>query len=92
MQKIKCKFAEWVLAPANAFGPAIAGEYQTEDGRLCQVMVHTVWNNTEGIFDNELDELCQEKFGFPFKTIRSVWISRLDRVDNYWHLVKMVEL
>lgn len=88
--KIQCKFAEWMLAPSNAIQQAET--YETMDGVTCRLKYISTWNNSGGDYDEELEDVCQSKFGCPFSTIRSIWISRLGRVDVYWHLVKMIKV
>ena len=88
--KIQCKFAEYMLAPANALRQA--DSYETMDGIVCRLEYVATWNNSDGSYDGELEDVCQHRFGCPFSTIRSIWISRLGRVDVYWHLVKMIKV
>lgn len=84
--RINCKFAEYVLAPANAIPP---GDVETKDGIACKVKFLTTWNNTDKRYDEELEKVCQERYGCSFSTIRSVWISRLGRVNDIWHLIRL---
>ena len=79
-----------MLAPANAI--IDAETYETTDGITCRLKYISTWNNSDGSYDGELEDVCQHRFGCPFSTIRSIWISRLGRVDVYWHLVKMIKL
>lgn len=88
--KIQCKFAEYMLAPANAI--IDAETYETTDGITCRLKYISTWNNSDGSYDGELEDVCQHRFGCTFSTIRSIWISRLGRIDCYWHLVKMIKV
>lgn len=87
--KIQCKFAEYMLAPANAIMDA--DTYETMDGVTCRLKYISTWNNSDGSYDEALEDVCQRKFGCSFSTIRSIWISRLGSVDVYWHLVTMIK-
>lgn len=90
MQRLQCKFADNVFAPANAWGDGVRGEYETIDGVRCHADPQTAWNNEDGSYDDEFDDLCIRLFGCPFSTIRSIWIARLGHIDSFWHLVRLV--
>lgn len=89
MQKIKSKFVELLLVPANGIE---RGELETLDGIKCRAEFRTTWNNADGFFDDELDEICQREYGCAFSSIKSIWYGRLGYVSNYWHLVKLVKI
>lgn len=89
-RKIKSKFTEMLLAPANVLGNDT--EYETLDGIICRLEYDTVWNNSDGRYDEELDGICQKYYSCRFSHIRSIWFSRLGDVAEIWHLVKMVKL
>lgn len=90
--KIKCKYAEYMMAPFNAFPAGMGAQYETTDGVLCDLEMCSSWNNDRGDYDDEFDYVCQKNFGCSFSAIRSIWISRLGKVDDYWHLVKLVKV
>lgn len=93
MQKIRCKYAEYVLMPDNALGRAYRDdEFETEDGVRCRLEFQSTCNNQGGIFDYCLDQDCLKCYGCHFHTVKSIWIGRLGRVDDYWHMVKMVKI
>lgn len=89
MQKIQSKFVEYLLVPANGI---MHGEVETTDGEKCLVEFKTTWNNAGGFFDNELDSICQERYGCSFTAIKSIWFGRLGRLSDFWHLVKLIKL
>lgn len=89
MYRINCKYTELLLAPANAIGGNLV---ETEDGVKCRLVFQSTMNNVDGAFDGRLDEICNEQYGCPFQTIKSIWISRLGSLSEYWHLVKMVKI
>lgn len=89
MNKIQCKYSDFILGPQNAFAPGIIGEYETVDNVRCRSFLHTVWNNEDGRFNEELDDICQAYYGCSFSFIRSIWFSRLGKVSDFWHLVKL---
>ena len=89
MYRINCKYAELLLAPANAI---CGDQVETTDGVKCRLEYQSTYNNDDGAFDERLDDICNEQYGCPFQTIKSIWISRLGSVSTYWHLVKMVKL
>lgn len=87
--KIKAKFAERLLVPANGIQ---RGEVETADGVRCQAEFQTTWNNVGGFFDEELEAICQREYGCSFQAIKSIWISRIGILSDYWHLVKLVKI
>ena len=94
--KIQAKFNEYVLCPRNAIepgfytrNPAILPELVTADGSVCEAEFISTWNDTGGVYDDEFDNICQCRFGVPFVSIRSIWIGRLGRIDDFWHLIKL---
>lgn len=93
MEQIQCNFAERVLIPNGGLKPAATGEtYITSDGVKVKVKFLTTWDNTDGRYDNELDELCRRLWGIDFAYIRSMWVSRLYYVGNYWHYVELTKI
>ena len=89
--KIPCKYAEFVLCPANAAKWNVGGKtmVETTDGIVAEVEVQHTWNNRDGLYDGDLDAYSKTKFGIPFETIRSLWFGRLGVIDDYWHLIKL---
>ena len=87
--RIKAKFAEKLLVPANGI---TSGEVETADGIMCRAEFQTTWNNADGLFDDELEGVCQREYGCSFQTIKSIWISRIGILSDYWHLVKLIKL
>ena len=87
--KIKAKFAEKLLVPENGIE---FGEVETSDGVLCVTEFLATWNNDRGMFDDELDSICQREYGCSFQAIKSIWIGRLGQVSDYWHLVRLIKI
>jgi len=87
--KIRAKFAEKLLVPANGI---VFGEVETTDGIMCRTEFQTTWNNADGFFDDELEGVCQREYGCSFRAIKSIWIGRIGYVSDYWHLVKLIKI
>lgn len=96
--KVSAKFADDIFCPSNAIearfwnrhpSPIVDIQFTTTDGRLCVPEFQATWNNSDGRYDEEFDNFCQRKFGLSYKALRSVWIGRLGRCDNYWHWIKL---
>ena len=90
------KFAEWVFCPADAIdgrfyhrAPNTDIRFRTTDGVIANPCFEGTWNNTDGMYDEEFERICQDKYGRPFMNIRSIWVSRLGKVDDYWHLIRL---
>ena len=94
MTKIDCKFVEKILAPHNAFASGLERGKRclTSDGVEVEVHPEIVWDNSDGMYNDELEEKCQKMFHVPFSVIRSTWIARLGNCSNYWHQVKLVKV
>lgn len=93
MQRINCKYTEYLLVPDNAIGRTYCDdEFMTDDGVRCRLEFQMTCNNKDGLFDDDLDRDCLRHYGCHFSSIRSIWIGRLGQVDDFWHLVKMVKL
>lgn len=67
-------------------------EFLTKDDVPVKPQFLITWNNRDGKYDNELDSISQSHFSVPFSALRSVWISRLGRVDDYWHFIKLIKI
>lgn len=91
MQRIDCRFSDKIMIPSNGI---IASEptASTADGVKVKVKFCGTWNNENGRYDDELDDVCLRLWGVPFLTMRSIWISRLGSVSNYWHYIQLVKL
>lgn len=90
MSKILSKFTERLLAPRNAFIAGLSGEYETLDGVTCRTEPIGTWNNKDGYFEEEFDDICQRFYGCPFSAIRSIWFGRLGKISDIWDMVKMI--
>lgn len=89
MQKIQCKYADAIIAPANA---VVDDEVETMDGVKCRLSYQATFDNENGRYDEILDDLCQRFYSYPFCSIRSIWIGRIGRVSNYWHWIKLIKI
>lgn len=97
--RIESKFADVILFPSNAIEPefwaSCVGDkatFITLDDVVCKARWICTWRNTDGQYDDELETICQGRWNVPFVTLRSMWISRLNTVDEFWHLVKFTKV
>ena len=97
--RIESKFSDVVLLPSNAIeysfyasGNGDSATFITLDDVICSARWISTWRNTDGQYDELLDSICQDRWKVPFVTIRSLWLSRLGRVDEFWHLIKLSRL
>ena len=93
---INAKSAEYILCPANAIADAFYKRnpdnpyrLKTVDGAEHIATFVCTWCNRDCTYDEELEATCQKYYGMTFEGIRSMWIGRLGRVDDYWHLIKL---
>ena len=97
--KISCKFSDMVLAPGNAVesrfysrDPKADYLFVTTDGVVCRPEYQCTRNNADGRFDDVLDDFCKRTFDIGFSSLRSMWISRLGSLDNYWDIIKLYKV
>lgn len=88
MQKINCKYAEYLIAPANAVDSK-DDFAETVDGVKCHLVYISTMDNSSGWADEILEDWSQRLYGCPFSTIRSLWIGRLNGLSNYWHVIRL---
>lgn len=94
--RIDAKSAAYILCPANALGydfyhksPDVCPELVTNDGIAHKCEFISTWNDVGGVYEDEFESVCQRIYGIPFASIRSMWIGRLGRLDDFWHLIKL---
>lgn len=93
MNVLPSNFADVVLIPADSIQICPPGEvYETRDGERVKVKFLSTWNNVDGRYDNELNMICNKRWGIDFAYLRSMWISRLSKVDDFWHLIKLEKI
>ena len=88
-----------MFCPANAIEEAFYKRPFQEDfllvtreGKMARATFCHTWNNAGGRYDKLFDELCLADYGMPFKSLCAIWFSRLGRLDDYWHLIKLEEV
>lgn len=93
---IQAKSAEYVFCPANAIDSEfyhrdsyVIPEFVTTDGVAHRPTFIGTWNNRGGLYQDEFERICQRYYGTSFVAIRSIWIGRLDKLDDFWHLIKL---
>ena len=89
MNTIKVKFADSVLVPIEGITGSEPGPYETMDGKVCSAEFISGWNNKDGRYDKELDDICQSRWNLPFSYIKSLWMERVKHIEGYWHLLNL---
>lgn len=96
--RIDAKPAEYIFCPANAIenefyhrDPYIIPALVTSEGNTHKARFIGTWNNSGGVYEEEFESICRKYYGMSFVSIRSLWIGRLGKLDNYWHLIKLDE-
>lgn len=89
MNSIKAKYAERVLVPKEALSGIEAGQYVTSDGKVCDALFISVWDNRSGMYDDQLEHVCQMNWNIPFSYMRSMWIERCWEIEGYWYLLEL---
>lgn len=91
MIEIKARFADRILLPDAALPPGVleGATMVTTDGVNCVAHFLSTWNNKDGQYDEEFDNLCQRLWGCSFRLIRSAWIGRIGNIGQWWHLIEL---
>ena len=89
MKKIRSKYTEYLLAPANAITDTFV---ETVDGVKCKIEYQATWNNEYGRYDDQLNDLCRKYYNSSLEVISNIWSARLGFTSEYWHLVKMIRM
>ena len=50
------------------------------------------FRNECGESQSQLDDTCQRLYSWAFARVRSNWIARLEKVDDWWDLVELVKV
>lgn len=99
--RIQTKFAPEVLVPSNAIDNTYWGRpyrsfvemrFETLDGVIVRPEFTATWNLKEDSREDFMDEFCMSKWSIPFCNLSSVWTSRLGKLDNYWHYIKLTRI
>lgn len=86
--------------PANAIESAYYGErnregatFITTDGKEVRPIFVRTSNTAGGRFKEDYDAYCQEHYGMNFDYLCKIWYGRLgQRPDDYWHIIKFIEI
>ena len=90
MKRVRCKFRDIVLIPANAIeGGGAETRLLTLDGKECIAEYQCTWRNDNHQSEKSMDFECRRHFNKSFSQIRSMWIGRLGYVDDWWHLIRL---
>lgn len=89
MNKIHCRFNENVLVPIEAIDGISPGRFITDDQKECSAEFISGWNNKDGRYDEQLEHICQLKWGMSFSAIKSRWIAQYGTLDGFWYYLKL---
>ena len=67
-------------------------QYTLITGETVTIEYRRTCDNRGGAYTADLEKTCQEYFGLPFSYVRSCWISRLGKVSDYWHWVRLTKV
>lgn len=93
MKQLPLKYKRETIIPNDI----IKGDKKSDEkytlitGEIVYIEYLSGFNNKEGEFNEILEMKCQETFGLSFSRVRSIWISRLGKVSDIWHCVKLVK-
>ena len=93
MSKIACKYSEIVIVPQEAMqDPLETEEFTTLDGIRCKAKRICCWDNSDGRYDEEIEEICQRLWKVGYGMLRSTFIARLGKVGSQWHMIKLAKV
>lgn len=95
--RISTKYIQEALIPAMALdcdfhGDNASATFVTRDGHNVRLEFQNTMNNNGGFCEERLQSYCLEKYGMSFRRYEEMWVDRLGGLDNWWHVVKMVEV
>lgn len=93
---IYCLFREWVLVPDNAIENAFykrhpndAYLFKTADGVVVRPEFVATYNHAGGMNESSLDRTAKGIWNMSLEQVKSVWLSRLTQLGDYWHLIRL---
>lgn len=90
---LNARFSPRVLIPSPAVPPSGGTlTVKTSDGVTCVARFLSVWDNSDGRYDGELDALCRRQWGCGFDLVRTMWDGRLGRTGDVWHYVELKKI
>lgn len=93
MNRIQCKYSDWVLIPSNAIDDRYdLHDIITLDGVHCKGQLVTTWNNANGFFDEELHDFCMYHWGLPFASLKEVFTRRIGKISDVWDSIHLEKL
>lgn len=75
--------------PKEALSSIGSGQFKTLDGKVCDALFISVWDNRDGRYDEQLDHICQKYWGVPFASVKSLWYERCSEIEGYWYLLNL---
>lgn len=66
--------------------------YRCRDGIVVDLEYTRTCNNSNGMFDDDLEKSCRELYNMSFYQVKSVWEARLGRLCGFWHWVRMIKV
>lgn len=90
MNRIQLKYNETAIIPDDiVLGEKRGKKYELLTGEIVTLEYRFSCDNRKGMFDKDLEELCQENYGIPFSRVKSMWFARLGKLSGFWHSVRM---
>ena len=97
--KIYCIYSEFVLCPDNAIeyrfykrNPYDSFIFETTDDIFVDPEFIATWKILEGDSTSHFNCLTKTLWNRSFEQIRSLWISRLGSIGDYWHFIKLKKI
>jgi hypothetical protein len=91
--KLPLKYTATAFFPTElTTGHSWQQTYELASGEIVRLEYRSTWNNSDGAFDERLNELCRELYGISFTRVKEVWTMRLKDISNWWHKVRMIRL
>lgn len=92
--RISARFVDEALVPARALdcdyhGDNDEAEFVTTDGVVVKLKFICTMNNADDWCRDSLEAYCEINYKRPFDQIEYMWVDKLGRLDDWWHVVKM---
>lgn len=81
------------LTPSECrIGSDAKGLFKCATGEVVKIHWCGTFNNEKGWCEDDLENLSQRLYNWTFSRVRSIWIARLGKVDDWWDWIKMYKV
>jgi hypothetical protein len=68
------------------------GLFKCATGEVVKIHWCGTFNNERGWSEKDLENMSQRLYNWTFARVRSNWIARLGKVEDWWDLIKLYKV